>query len=121
MILGTQIDTLYELRERRIALQREADDLKRQETDLEFEIMSEVMSLGIAAAKGRKANFSITHEVVPNVTDWSKLHEHIIIEKDFTLLQKRIGITAWRDYYETGILIPGTDAVTLNKVNLRKV
>ena len=121
MSLGEQIDALYELRERRIALQREADDLKRQETNLEFELMSQVTSLGIAAAKGRRASFSVTHEVVPNVNDWSKLHDYIIIEKDFTLLQKRIGVTAWRDYYETGLLIPGTDAVTLNKVNLRKV
>lgn len=120
-MLGEKIDTLYALRQQRLALEREAEELKRQEKDLEGDLLMEVSNIGLTAAKGNKASFSVSKDVVPNVNVWEDLYSFIVEEKDFTLLQKRIGVTAWKEYREDGLIVPGTEAFEIAKVSLRKL
>lgn len=120
-MLGAKIDTLYELRAMRLSLEKQTEELKKQEKDLEFECMLELNTLGIQAAKGNKASFSYSKDIQPTVTDWDGIYTFIKDSNDFTVLHKRLSSTVWKEYNEDGLLIPGTSIVELNKVSLRKL
>lgn len=121
MNVGEKIDALYELRQERLNLEKHVDDAKLQEKTLESEIMLELNSLSATMLRGSKASFSVSKEVVPSVQSWGLLYDFIKGENDFTLLHKRISSTVWREYTDDGLLVPGTTAMELPKVSLRKL
>lgn len=121
MSIGSLIDELYELRATRKNLDAKSKELKAREDAIEAELIGELSGLDISQARGTVASFSFTKEKVPNVSDWDLVHGFVIAENDFSLLQKRISVPAWRENLEDGILVPGTEIFENTKSFLRKV
>lgn len=121
MNLGDKIDLYYSIRAKRLELEREAEQLKNQETMLDAQLKDELIATALAGAKGAKASYSIKPEVVPLVISWDDMYKYIASTMEFDLLHKRIGATAWRDRFESGLLVPGTASDTIYKSSLRKV
>lgn len=74
----------------------------------------------IDSASGTKAKVKIDRDLVPNISDWAKFYAHVAKTKSFDLLQKRASVTAFRERWEAGKKIPGTEQVTLFKLKLSK-
>ena len=110
MTLGEAIDTLYQARAARLAMAKEIKELQATETTAKANVLKLLGEAGLEKASGKLATAGITTDDVPYIKDWEQVYTYIKINDRFDLLQKRIGVVAWRDLFKDGILVPGTEA-----------
>ena len=120
LTLGQAIDNLYAARAARLAKAKEVKDLQVLETIAKAQVLQMLNAIGLAKASGMTATASITTEDIPFIKDWEAVHEYIKINDRFDLLQKRIGVVAWRDLFKDGILVPGTEPAVDTGISLTK-
>lgn len=120
MSLGNLIDSLYETRTERLQLQKEIDRLAGEEKQLQLRIHSMLQEAGLERASGHRANFSYKTEVQPLVEDWEQYFSFVADTKAFVLVQKRVGVTAWKEYRDNGLIVPGSRELELPVYSLTK-
>lgn len=118
--LGQAIDALYEARAARLAKAAEVKELQAKESVAKAEVLKLLNETGLAKASGMVATASITSEDVPYVKNWDEIHAYIRDNDRFDLLQRRIGVVAWRDLYKDGVLVPGTEPAVDTDISLTK-
>ena len=118
--LGSTIDKLYELRDRRLGIERSIKEMKQQEYALRAEVLTMLGEAGLQKASGALATCGVTTTEIPLVSDWSEVHTYIRENNRFDLLQKRISVLAWRDLKESGVLVPGTESIEDVDISLTK-
>ena len=57
---------------------------------------------GLSRTANSMASVSINEDIVPDVTDWDKLYEHVQETGDFSLIQRRVSSTAYRELLKLG-------------------
>lgn len=62
----------------------------------------------------------LSRSTMPAVKDWDALYAYIHKHKAYYLLERRVGVTAFREILETGKALPGVESFTKIKVNLVK-
>jgi hypothetical protein len=67
------------------------------------------------------ASVSINEDTVPDVADWDALYEHVIATKDFSLIQRRVSSTAYRELLKMGEAVPGLQPRTVRRINFRSL
>jgi hypothetical protein len=120
LTLGQAIDNLYAARAARLAKAKEVKDLQVTEAIAKAQVLQMLNDTGLAKASGMTATASITTEDIPFIKDWEAVHAYIKINDRFDLLQKRIGVVAWRDLFKDGILVPGTEPAVDTDISLTK-
>lgn len=120
MTLGEAIDTLYQARAARLAMAKEVKELQVKESAAKSEVLKLLGESGLAKASGKLATAGITSEDVPHIKNWDEVYAYIKENDRFDLLQKRIGVVAWRDLYKDNILVPGTEAAVDTDLSLTK-
>lgn len=120
LTLGQAIDALYAARAARLAKADEVKQLQAEEAAARQRVLEMLQTTGLSKASGAQATASITTSDIPFVKDWDAIHAYIKENDRFDLLQKRIGVVAWRDLYKDGILVPGTEAAVDTDISLTK-
>ena len=120
MTLGEAIDTLYQARAARLVKAKEVKDLQVIEAAAKIEVLKLLEASGLKKASGNFATAGITTDDVPFVEDWDKIYAYIKDNNRFDLIQKRLGVIAWRDLFNDGILVPGTTAAIDRDISLTK-
>lgn len=120
MTLGEAIDALYQARAARLTKAKEVKDLQATEAAAKLEVLRLLGEAGLEKASGKLATAGILTEDVPYVKDWDALYGYIKENDRFDLLQRRIGVVAWRDLFKDGVLIPGTEAGVDTDLSLTK-
>ena len=120
LTLGQAIDKLYEARAARLAKVAEVKDLQAAEAVAKANVLKMLGETGLAKASGMVATASITTEDIPFIKDWDAIHQYIKENDRFDLVQRRIGVVAWRDLFKDGILVPGTEAAVDTDISLTK-
>lgn len=118
--LGTAIDALYSLRERRLGIERQAKELKALELEQRTAILECLENSGLSKASGSLATAGKKVSVIPLVTDWDQVFGYIKSHDRFDLVQKRISVLAWRETHDNGETIPGTEPVEEYDITLTK-
>ena len=118
--LGSKIDELFELRERKRELTEQLNEIKAEYEELEREIMQNLDDFGIDLARGTMAKVSISESEVPTVEDWDAFYDYVRQEDAFYLFERRVAARAWRELYQSGELVPGTAPFTKRTLSLRK-
>jgi hypothetical protein len=118
--IGIQIDALYALRAQRIDLEKDIENLKKQETSIKEAILEALGSMGLEAATGNTATASIKHSTRPQVTDWDAVYTYIQENRMFELLHKRLTTTLWAALLEDGFTVPGTEPMAVTELSLTK-
>ena len=95
--------------------------LNAQKDALEKKLMELMGAAGLQRASNGVATVSIGEEQVYNATNWDAVYEHIQSTGDFSILHRRLSNAAIREIEATGGAEPGTEAVTLQKVNFRSL
>lgn len=95
--------------------------LNAQKDALEKKLMELMGAAGLQRASNGVATVSIGEEQVYNATNWDAVYEHIQSTGDFSILHRRLSNAAIREIEATGGDVPGTEAVTLQKVNFRSL
>ncbi len=117
-VLGSEIDKLIRLRAKRMKKQKEVDTLKGEEAALTAALVELCGKNKISKASGRYGTFSTKIVVVPTVEDWPAFYKYIARTKSFELLQRRVGVEAFRERVAAGKLPAGTKADTKTQVTL---
>ena len=120
MTLGEVIDSLYTVRAERLALSKQVDILKHQESVVREELLNMLNITGLKKASGELATASMKTSIQPMTTDWSSIHAYIREQDRFDLLQKRLATLAWRELYKSGTLVPGTEPFEETDISLTK-
>jgi hypothetical protein len=118
--IGASIDLLYTLRATRIEKERAIEEEKKVETALKEHIMANFADTDLDGAKGKVATASIKESEQANITDWEKYVGWAVKKKDFSLIQKRVGITALREHWDNNEIIPGVEKVIVKELSLTK-
>lgn len=96
-------------------------DLRQRQDELDVELMKRLDAEGLARTANSEASVSINEEVVPDVQDWDQLYEHVINTGDFSLIQRRVSSTAYRELLKMGEAVPGLEPRTVRKINFRSL
>jgi hypothetical protein len=76
---------------------------------------------GLSRTANSMASVSINEDIVPDVTDWDKLYEHVQETGDFSLIQRRVSSTAYRELLKLGEQVPGLESRTIRRINFRSL
>jgi hypothetical protein len=114
------IERIVANKTRRAEIAAEDKKLVDEFRSLEMEMLVRLDEQGMTKASTVLGTVSITETVLPQVTDWDQVYEHIRDTGDFYLLQKRPAAAAFRELHEAGIEIPGIDPYTKKAISLRK-
>ena len=118
--LGEAIDELYQARAARLAKAKEVKELQAEESAAKTAVLQLLKETGLEKASGKLATAGIIKEDVPYIKDWDALYGYIKENDRFDLLQRRIGVVAWRELFKDNILVPGTEAAVDTDLSLTK-
>jgi hypothetical protein len=98
--VGPLIDQLWALREQRKKLEEAADELSKQMSTIEEQLVDAMEAEGVQKATGRKASLSFTYNVIADVQGdegWKLFYEFIAKKKYFHLLHRRVSDAAYKE------------------------
>lgn len=119
--LGSMIDTIHELRERKRDLEERIKVVTEELHLAEVELMTQMDSESITKSTGKRATVSITSSVKPTVEDWDLFYQYIHRHKYYHLLERRPSVTGCRELFEMKGKIPGVVPFTQRKLNVRSI
>lgn len=101
-----ELKQYFETRERRLKLQREADELEQQEKDILYAITKGMDQPEVFVHEGPFVLKAVRKEV-PLVNDWAATLNFIKSTGSVDLLQKRLTDSAVKARWDNGLDIPG--------------
>ena len=101
------------------ALNAQLKDLRAQESDVDIALLKKLDAEGLSRTATEVASVSINEEVVPDVQDWDALYQHVTQTGDFSLIQRRISSTAYRELLKIGENVPGLQPREIRRINFR--
>ncbi len=123
--LGEAIDHLHAItktrEEKQAKFDKEIASDKMIETALEQHILLLLQKMKLSGSRGKTAQVSVKPKTVPHVTDWLAVFKWISENNQFTLVQKRLATTAWKEMVEDGVVIPGITSETFSALSVTKV
>lgn len=120
--IGQLIDAMYRCREQRKTKQKEADELKAKQNQIELMLMEALNEQGTRKGEGQLASASISTNIQPVASDWDKAKKWILRHKELELFQKRLSAPRFRELLEDHPRgIPGLDSYEQHTLNLRKL
>lgn len=114
-------DLLYETREARLAIEKQAEELKKREALLKDHLINELPKSQAGGIAGKVARVTITTKLIPQVKDWDSFRAYIKKTGSWDLIQKRVSDTAVKERWEAGKEIPGVEAFQTTGVSINKV
>lgn len=118
--IGDCVDLLYTTRSERLIKEKEVQRMKSAEENLRNHIFNTFAIQNIEGAKGKIATVTISEELKPQVNDWDAVWEYVFANNATELIEKRMARIAYRELFEAGILVPGTEAFIHKKLNCVK-
>lgn len=103
------------------ALNRQLKELRQTQDQLDVFLLKKMDAEGLSRTANDKASVSINEDTVPEVTDWDDLYKHVTETQDFSLLQRRVSSTAYKELLKLGDAVPGLQPRTVRRVNFRKL
>lgn len=117
--VGSQIDSMFKLREKKRALEAQVSEIEKQLADAETVLLEQLDKDGTTKVSGKLATISVTESIVPQVQDWDALYAYLQRKKAWYLLERRPSVTGFRELFQAGSKIPGVTPFTKRKLNLR--
>ncbi len=117
--LGACADVLWDMQQKRYALQHDVTAMKADETVIKDHLIANVAA-GDEGAVGSHHVATIEPAVVPQIEDWDKVCAWMIKKKDFSIIKREIIASRVADLMDEGIKIPGIVGFTVKKVHLSK-
>jgi hypothetical protein len=119
--IGRTADLYNDVRQLRLAMEKEAEKVKARETELREYMIANLSKSDDTGAAGLRYRAQIVSKDVPRAADWAKVHAYIRKNDRFDLLQKRLGEKAVMDMWEQGEAIPGVEVVKVPDVSITKI
>lgn len=118
--LGACADRLFDIKSKRLALEKEAEEWQKQETELTEHIIR-VLPKSDTGAMGKHHKVQVITKVKPRVTDWAAFFEYVRKHKAYELVQRRVSEGAVQERWDAKKTVPGVDTFTIVSLSLTKV
>lgn len=102
-------------------LNAQLKELRQEQDDLDHQLLNKLDEQGLSRTANDKASVSINQDTVPDVTDWDALYEHVTNTQDFSLLQRRVSSTAYKELLKLGEAVPGLQPREIRRINFRNL
>lgn len=119
--MGACADRLYELRQKRLEMQKEVDKIAAEEAALKEHIINTLPKSEASGVAGKLARVTVITKVVPQVKDWDAFYKYVKKTGEFDLMQRRINDGAIKERWEAGKEIPGVEHFNTVSVSINKV
>lgn len=122
--IGATIDKLKQIRDEVRSLTKQANDLKKDQYDLEVHLMGLMDEQGLEKSSGKLATASLGESEITSVEDWDAFYRFIKRHNAFYLLERRPAQAANKEARENRrgqSPIPGTRVIPKRKINLRSL
>ena len=120
--VGRCADLYHEVRELRLAMEKEVEPIKKRESEIREHIIANLSKSADTGAAGLRYRAQIIVKEAVKVLDWSVLHSWIRKNDRFDMLQKRLSETAAKDWLaEEGRPLPGTEVIKVPDVSITKI
>lgn len=119
--MGACADKLFELRNKRLAMQKEVDAVAAEETALKNHIIENLPKSEASGVAGKLARVTVVTKQIPQVKDWDAFYKYVKKTGSFDLMQKRLTDAAIKERWEAGKEIPGVEHFNAVSVSINKV
>lgn len=114
------IDDFVASKNEREELSAKVKDLTAKLGRLEGDIMKLMSDAGINQAASDKASCSMKLSKHPAIKDWKAFYGFVQETGQFELLHKRLSSAAFRERWEAGEVIPGTESSDVWELTVRR-
>jgi len=119
--LGACADKLFQLREKRLEMQKAVDEVEAEEKALKEHLINNLPKSEASGVAGKLARVTIVTKQIPQVKDWDLFYKHVKKTGEFELLQRRLTDSAIKERWEEGKKIPGVESFNAVTVSINKV
>jgi hypothetical protein len=113
-------DLLYETREKRLKVQKNADELEELEKALKAHIIDNLPKSQASGIQGKVASVTLRKKIVASLKDDKKFFAYIKKTGDFDLLQRRLNDAAVQARWEQKKNVPGVEPFTTVTISCTK-
>ena len=117
--IGSLIDTMNHLREKRRLIAKQDDELKKEYDAAETQLIEMMDAEGCAKSTGKTASAGISETMVFNTVDWDAFMAYLIKTKQAHLVQRRVSAPAVLELFQAKGKVPGLEPFTKRAINLR--
>lgn len=115
------VDSYVNVREQRLALEREVLKLKEAEEDLKRTIVAKFQEQGLKALGGQLGLVKMTELDEPKAENWELIYDYVAEHEAWHLLHKRLTTTAIKELWDDGKTVPGVGHQTVYKLSVSGV
>lgn len=120
--LGECVDFYRDVRDLRLAMEKEVAIVAEKERALKSHILQSLSEQqGVTGVAGERYRAQRTEKRVPKVTDWQALYAWIAETGRFDVLQKRLLNSAISDMWEADDAVPGVEPTIAVDLSVTKV
>lgn len=131
--MGACADRYYELRNKRLEISKQADEVKGEETYVKEHLIAALPKSDASGVAGRLCRVAVTTRKIPVADDWDKLYAGIIAEYGrlkragmnpslaFAILNRAVSSTAVEELWESGRKVPGVGTFTDVRLSVNKL
>ena len=121
--LAAAADLYYQIREKRLELERQAAAEKDFETELKEHLIASLTkdTTGVA---GKLCRVSAQNKVVPQVKDWELFYAYVAKNRSkggFAMLNKAVNAKAVSEVWSAGKAVPGVEPFTTVVLSVNKL
>lgn len=118
---GLWPDLLYELKQKRLAIQKQADAIEEEEKALKEHIINTLPKSEASGVSGKNYKVAVIQKMVPQVDSWDDFYKHILKTKDFGYLNRALNKGHVEEVWDAGKQVPGVKAFQAVTVSLTKI
>jgi hypothetical protein len=102
-------------------LNRQLKELRETQNDLDVLLLKKMDAEGLSRTANTQASVSINEDTVPDVTDWEELYRYVTDTQDFSLIQRRVSSTAYKELLKLGESVPGLQPRVVRRINFKSL
>ncbi len=119
--LAACADLYSNLRDARLAKEKEAAEVKEQEEFVKAFLIDNLPKSEAQGVAGKVAQVTIVRKKIAQVKDWDAYYKFILKTKDFSLLNRAANRKAIEERWEAGKVVPGAEAFDTVTLSLHKL
>lgn len=119
--IGRCADLYHEVRDLRLAMQKETEAVEAREKEIKQHIIDNLSKSDDTGAAGLKYRAQIVMKVSPKIADWGVFTSWIRKNDRFDLLHKRVNDAGIKEIWAEREAVPGIEKVNVPDVSITKV
>lgn len=102
-------------------LNRQLKELRETQNNLDVLLLKKMDAEGLSRTANTQASVSINEDTVPDVIDWEELYRYVTDTQDFSLIQRRVSSTAYKELLKLGESVPGLQPRVVRRINFKSL